>query len=257
MKKISFLTIFTISILLFSACGKVDDTQKKVPGAESGSYGPLQGMMDVKNKAEQDVNNAAKKENDQLNNAMSQIQTNNSNTSTNMNQSQTSAEELVSKYKNATIKTSFGNIKVRFYGSDSPITVANFINLSIKGFYNGTKFHRVIKDFMIQGGDPNSKSGDPSTWGTGGPGYSFKDEINSHKLVKGSLAMANSGANTNGSQFFIVTAVSTPWLDGKHTNFGEVVSGLDVVEKIGNVATGMNDRPTENVIVESIEVSEQ
>lgn len=153
----------------------------------------------------------------------------------------------------AVIKTSMGSITVKLYGSDSPKTVANFAKLATDGFYDGTRFHRVIKDFMIQGGDPLSRDVSmKSRWGTGGPGYTFADEINTHKLVRGSLAMANAGANTNGSQFFIVTADATPWLDGKHTNFGEVVSGMDVVSKIEGVATEGQDRPVKDVIVESI-----
>jgi len=153
------------------------------------------------------------------------------------------------------IRTNLGTIRVKLYSGDSPKTVENFIKLAGQGFYDGTKFHRVIKDFMIQGGDPLSKDdAKKEYWGTGGPGYQFADEINNHKLVKGSLAMANAGPDTNGSQFFIVTAQSTPWLDGKHTNFGEVVGGMDVVDKIGNAATGENDRPLENVAVESIAV---
>jgi cyclophilin family peptidyl-prolyl cis-trans isomerase len=146
-----------------------------------------------------------------------------------------------------------GSITVKLYGSDSPKTVANFAKLVKDGFYDGTRFHRVIKDFMIQAGDPLSKDVTmKSRWGTGGPGYTFADEINTHKLVRGSLAMANAGANTNGSQFFIVTADATSWLDGKHTNFGEVVSGMDVVSKIEGVATEGPDRPVTDVIIESI-----
>ncbi len=163
-------------------------------------------------------------------------------------------EDLTKTYSQAIIKTSLGNITVKFYASDSPMTVNNFLNLAKAGYYNGTKFHRVIKDFMIQGGDPLSKETDTSVWGTGGPGYQFKDEINSHKLVLGSLAMANAGPGTNGSQFFIVTVPETPWLDGKHTNFGEVVSGLEVVKKIEAVATGVNDRPVTDVVVNSVEL---
>lgn len=154
-----------------------------------------------------------------------------------------------------TMKTSMGDITIKLYASDSPKTVANFVKLAKEGFYNGTKFHRVIKDFMIQGGDPQSKDDTKmSLWGTGGPGYAFADEFNSHKLVKGSLAMANSGPNTNGSQFFIVTADATPWLDGKHTNFGMVTSGMDVVMKIGTTPTGASDRPVTPVVVNSISV---
>jgi len=165
-----------------------------------------------------------------------------------------SQENLLQQYSQAMIKTSQGDITVKLYNEDSPVTVNNFLNLAKSGFYNQTKFHRVIKDFMIQGGDPLSKESDVSVYGTGGPGYKFSDEFNSHKLVAGSLAMANSGPNTNGSQFFIVTASETPWLDGRHTNFGEVISGMDVVKKIEAVQTGVNDRPLEPVVVLSIEL---
>lgn len=163
-------------------------------------------------------------------------------------------EDLTKKYSQALIKTSMGDFQVKFYTTDSPVTVNNFLNLAQAGFYNGTKFHRVITDFMIQGGDPLSKGADTTVYGTGGPDYRFNDEFNTRKLVLGSLAMANSGANTNGSQFFIVTAPETPWLDGRHTNFGDVVSGLDVVQKIGTVATGVNDRPQVDVVINSIEL---
>ncbi len=138
----------------------------------------------------------------------------------------------VSENTKAIIKTNKGDITVSFYVKDSPKTVNNFINLARENFYDGILFHRVIEDFMIQAGDPNTKNKPQETWGTGGPGYQFEDEINSHKLVRGSLAMANSGPNTNGSQFFIVTTDETPWLDGKHTNFGEVTDGLDIAESI-------------------------
>lgn len=163
-------------------------------------------------------------------------------------------ENLIAQYDGAVIKTNFGDITVKFYADESPVTVNNFLNLAKAGFYDGTKFHRVIKDFMIQGGDPNSKDDDWSNDGTGGPGYQFQDEINGHKLVRGSLAMANSGANTNGSQFFIVTAEDTPWLDGKHTNFGYVVSGMDLVDKIENVEVNENDHPLKDVIVNAVEL---
>jgi cyclophilin family peptidyl-prolyl cis-trans isomerase len=171
--------------------------------------------------------------------------------------SQKQLENLAAQYDSAVLKTNFGDITLKFYYQESPVTVNNFMNLAKAGFYNGTKFHRVIKDFMIQGGDPNSKDNDWSNDGQGGPGYKFQDEINTHKLVKGSLAMANSGPNTNGSQFFIVTASSTPWLDGKHTNFGYVSSGLDVVDKIEKVKVNENDHPTEDVIINSVELIKQ
>ena len=173
----------------------------------------------------------------------------------NQNQPMPANGNEVETISQAIIKTSLGDITLKFYNEDSPKTVANFAKLAKEGFYDGTKFHRVIKDFMIQGGDPLSKDDSmKSRWGTGGPGYRFNDEFNSHKLVRGSLAMANSGPNTNGSQFFIVTAEATPWLDGKHTNFGEVIDGMDVVDKIENVQTEGPDRPVEDVIIELIEL---
>ncbi len=171
-------------------------------------------------------------------------------------QNQTQLEPLSDQYNQAVLKTNFGDIKVAFYADESPVTVNNFLNLAKKGFYDQTKFHRVIPDFMIQGGDPNSKDDDWSNDGQGGPGYQFQDEINEHKLVRGSLAMANSGPNTNGSQFFIVTAEATSWLDGKHTNFGYIVDGIEVVDKIEAVNVNENAHPTEDVIIESIELLE-
>lgn len=159
----------------------------------------------------------------------------------------------------AIMKTNFGDIRLELFFKDAPAAVQSFVKLAQSGFYNSTKFHRVIKGFMIQGGDPNSKDDNWDDDGTGGPGYTFKDEINSHKLVQGSLAMANAGLDTNGSQFFIVTAESTPLLDGKHTVFGKVVEGIDVVFKIENVETdpSRDDHPTKDVIIESIEITVQ
>lgn len=156
----------------------------------------------------------------------------------------------------ADIQTNFGVITVELFANDAPKTVENFIKLAESKFYNGTKFHRVIKDFMIQGGDPNSKDTDWSDDGKGGPGWAFEDEINQHKLVRGTLAMANSGPNTNGSQFFIVTAKETSWLDGKHTVFGRVVGdGMDRVDKIELVATNKNNHPLEDVVIENMVIS--
>ncbi len=154
------------------------------------------------------------------------------------------------------MSTNYGDITIELYPAKAPVTVANFIKLANEAFYDGTKFHRVIKDFMIQGGDPNSRNSDWSTHGTGGPGYQFKDEFNDVKLVAGILAMANSGPNTNGSQFFIVTADATPWLDGKHTAFGKVISGMDVVGKIQNVEvdSGRGDHPVKDVVLQKVSV---
>lgn len=160
----------------------------------------------------------------------------------------------INKMQTAILKTNLGDIKIELFEKDAPKTAANFVKLAKEGFYNGTRFHRVIKDFMIQGGDPNSKDDNWSNDGMGDPGYKFEDEINSNKLVRGVLAMANSGLNTNGSQFFIVTAESTPWLDGKHTAFGRVIEGVDVVDKIEALKIYENDNPRGGVTVNSVEV---
>ncbi|OGC46753.1 MAG: hypothetical protein A3A94_01940 [Candidatus Portnoybacteria bacterium RIFCSPLOWO2_01_FULL_43_11] len=156
----------------------------------------------------------------------------------------------------ALIKTNLGDIKLELFPSEAPKTVENFIKLSESDFYDGVKFHRVIKDFMIQSGDPNSKDDDWSDDGTGGPGYGFNDEINQRKIVKGTLAMANAGPNTNGSQFFILTAEAAPWLDGKHTVLGKVIEGMDVVLKIGSEETDKSrgDHPIKDIIIEDIEI---
>jgi cyclophilin family peptidyl-prolyl cis-trans isomerase len=148
----------------------------------------------------------------------------------------------------ATMNTTEGAITFELLDEDAPKTVENFRRLSSEGFYDGLTFHRVIKDFMIQGGCPRGT-------GTGGPGYAFEDEINQHKLVRGALAMANAGPDTNGSQFFIVTADSCPWLDGKHTVFGRATAGMDVVDRLEGVATDDADRPTEAIAIASIELS--
>jgi cyclophilin family peptidyl-prolyl cis-trans isomerase len=149
----------------------------------------------------------------------------------------------------AVFTTSAGEIRCELFAADSPQTVGNFVGLARQGFYDGTIFHRVIPNFMIQGGCPRGT-------GTGGPGYQFADEINDRKLVRGSLAMANAGPNTNGSQFFIVTAEATPWLDGNHTNFGRVVSGQEVVDAIGATATDRSDRPVEEQKLISVTIEE-
>jgi cyclophilin family peptidyl-prolyl cis-trans isomerase len=143
--------------------------------------------------------------------------------------------------------TNHGPIELELFEDDAPKTVENFVKLSEDGYYDGLIFHRVIKDFMIQGGCPQGT-------GTGGPGYEFEDEINDHKIVRGALAMANRGPNTNGSQFFIVTIDAAPWLDGKHTVFGEVRSGMEAVDSIEGAETGAQDRPTQDAVIERVEV---
>jgi cyclophilin family peptidyl-prolyl cis-trans isomerase len=149
----------------------------------------------------------------------------------------------------ATMQTTEGEIAFELFDEDAPKTVENFKKLTNDGFYDGLTFHRIIKDFMIQGGCPQGT-------GTGGPGYTFEDEPNSHKVVRGALAMANAGPNTNGSQFFIVTADACSWLDGKHTVFGEVRSGMDVVEKLDGVSTDGGDRPTDPVGIVTVAISQ-
>lgn len=190
----------------------------------------------------------------QNNNKINNSINNNLNNQNNNMRTLDGQKDLAKEYSKAEMNTNLGSITFEFYADESPKTVNNFMNLASDGFYDGTKFHRVIKDFMIQGGDPNSKTDNTATYGTGSPGYKFADEFNNKKLVSGSLAMANSGANTNGSQFFIVTAPATPHLDGVHTNFGYVVEGMDVVSQIENSETGPRDIPREAVIVNSIKL---
>src|SRR4051794_11879657 len=148
----------------------------------------------------------------------------------------------------ATMRTNQGDIVLELFDDDAPKTVANFKKLAADGFYDGLIFHRVIPDFMIQGGCPQGT-------GTGGPGYTFEDEANDHKIVRGALAMANAGPNTNGSQFFIVTAEDASWLDGKHTVFGRVTSGMDVVDTISTVPKDSRDRPHDEVRIEAVRIS--
>jgi peptidyl-prolyl cis-trans isomerase B (cyclophilin B) len=149
----------------------------------------------------------------------------------------------------ATLHTNAGAIVVELHDADAPKTVENFRKLAGDGFYDGLAFHRVIPDFMIQGGCPEGT-------GTGGPGYTFEDEFNDHKIVRGALAMANAGPNTNGSQFFLVTKDAAPWLDGKHTVFGKVVDGMDAVDAIEGTPTDGRDKPVEPQVVERVELSE-
>jgi peptidyl-prolyl cis-trans isomerase B (cyclophilin B) len=147
----------------------------------------------------------------------------------------------------AVLHTNHGPIELEFFDDDAPKTVENFRTLAANGFYDGVIFHRVISDFMIQGGDPTGT-------GMGGPGYEFEDEINEHKIVRGALAMANAGPNTNGSQFFIVTADEATWLDGKHTVFGRVTGGMDAVDSIESTETDASDRPLADARIERVEV---
>ena len=148
----------------------------------------------------------------------------------------------------ARLTTNHGTIDVELYPADAPKTVDNFVKLARDGFYDGVIFHRVIPDFMIQGGDPTGT-------GAGGPGYTFEDEFNDHKVDRGALAMANAGPNTNGSQFFIVTTDAAPWLDGKHTVFGRVTAGMDVADSISELPRDARDKPHDDVVIESVSIS--
>jgi cyclophilin family peptidyl-prolyl cis-trans isomerase len=149
----------------------------------------------------------------------------------------------------AAMRTTEGVIVFELFDDDAPETVKNFKKLASEGFYKGLTFHRIIKDFMVQGGCPEGT-------GTGGPGYQFADEFNDHKVVRGALAMANAGPNTNGSQFFIVTADEAPWLDGKHTVFGEVVEGEDVLDRLNKAPTGAADKPDPPILISSVEIGD-
>jgi cyclophilin family peptidyl-prolyl cis-trans isomerase len=151
---------------------------------------------------------------------------------------------------NATLHTNHGPIEVELYADAAPATVENFVKLAGDGFYDGVTFHRVIPDFMIQGGDPTGT-------GSGGPGYQFDDEANEHGIERGALAMANAGPNTNGSQFFVVVADACPWLDGKHTVFGRVTEGMDVVDTIAGAERDHMDRPLDAVVIERVELPER
>ncbi len=245
MKKILTITLVLAIALTLSACGteKQEDLSENVNETANDSL--IQTPVVPLTQKSNSINQIELTPTD--NTGASSIATNN------MERTLKDQKDLFKDYSGAIIKTNQGNIEVKFY-PESPITVNNFMNLAQSGFYNETKFHRIIKDFMIQGGDPLTKKADTAAYGTGGPDYKFADEFNSHKLVAGSLAMANSGPGTNGSQFFIVTLDATPWLDGKHTNFGEVISGMDVVNKIEGAETGARDLPIQDIIVKSIEL---
>lgn len=170
------------------------------------------------------------------------------------NRSNIQTKTMIKKSTNVILETSFGNIEVALLDDKAPKTVENFLKLTKSGFYDKTKFHRVIKNFMIQGGDPYTKGEDVSVYGTGGPGYKFDDERNDIKLARGIMAMANSGPNTNGSQFFIMTARQDIQLYGYYTPFGKVISGMDVVDKIESVETNEKDRPLTSVFLKKVTI---
>jgi len=247
------ISLLLLGVLVLAGCSQEEAIKKNT--VDSPILNPVantQQMVDLKNQAQKNIQDSVNKENDKLNNSLNE---------SGMNDTQNVLGDnsaLVKKYALATIKTSLGDIKVRFYGDKTPMTVGNFLKLAQDGFYNDTKFHRVIKGFMIQGGDPNSKNADTSDWGMGGPKYRFNDELTGKETYpQGTLAMANSGPNTNGSQFFIVTASPQAPLPASYTVFGEVVTGMDIALKIENVKTVPGDRPVENVVIKGIEPLEK
>jgi len=236
-----------IIILGLSACSQKQAENKDAianPATDPGQY--TQDMVNLKKSMEQNINNSVKQENNKIDQGMEDAGLNSTNNTT---------MDYVKNYTGAIIKTSLGNIQVKLNNTVTPNTVNNFLKLADQKIYDGTKFHRVIKGFMIQGGDPNSKTADTSSWGMGGPGYKFADEITGNeKYPQGTLAMANSGPNTNGSQFFIVTASPQAPLPPSYTVFGQVVSGMDTMLKIENVPTTSPDRPVNDVVINSVEL---
>src|SRR5665647_235916 len=218
----SKIVLLSLAIILLSGCGQ--------PAASVKNTAPDSASIPVNIASNSQNTTSTSNENNNLNNKD--------------NKTMDTTTDYTKQYSQATIKTSLGEITVKLSAASAPKTVNNFLKLAVEKFYDGTKFHRVIKGFMIQGGDPNSKSSNVNTWGMGGPGYKFDDELTGKETYpQGTLAMANSGPNTNGSQFFIVTATPGAPLPPSYTVFGQVVSGMDVALKIENVKTGVNDRP--------------
>lgn len=247
------ITLLLLMIFILAGCAGQDAGKKEtIANPILDPVGNTQDMLDLKSQAEKNIQDATSKENERLNNSLNENHMNDAANALGDNSA------LVKKYAQAVIKTNLGDITVRLDGDKTPVTVGNFLKLAKAGFYDDTKFHRVIKGFMIQGGDPNSKGTNTSSWGTGGPNYRFDDELTGQeKYLQGTLAMANAGPNTNGSQFFIVTATPGAPLPPSYTVFGSVITGLDVALKIENVKTGANDRPIENVVIKNIEPLEK
>jgi cyclophilin family peptidyl-prolyl cis-trans isomerase len=248
MKKYTLFSLALLALVLFAGCGQTAQTEKQKEGAaekqdNSKLAKELEGNSSGKSQTQQTQDNSKQK-------TMQQ------------DQNITSTETpLLEKYQGAILKTNLGDIELEFSPKEAPLTVNNFYKLAEEKFYDGTKFHRVIKNFMIQGGDPNSKDDDWSDDGIGGPGYTIPAEIGLKNEI-GTIATARTGGpsnpkkNSSGSQFYINTAGNTS-LDGEYTVFGKVVSGMDVVTKIENVQTNENDHPTQDVTVESVELIEK
>ena len=251
MQKMKIGVLF-LAILVLAGCSQTDIVKNTVDNPVLNPAADAQQMLDIKNKAQQDIQNATGEENERLNNTL------NDNNMSDVAKTLGDNSALVKKYTGAVLKTSLGDMQFKFNNAATPVTVGNFLKLASAGFYDGLKFHRVIKGFMIQGGDPNSKGANVSNWGMGGPEYRFKDELTGKETYpQGTLAMANAGLDTNGSQFFIVTASPAAQLPPSYTVFGSVISGIDVALKIENVKTTTNDRPVEDVVIQGVELLEK
>lgn len=238
---------------MLAGCSQEEVKQNTVDSPVLNPVANTKQMLDIKNQAAQNIQDATNKENSNLNNTL-----NENNSMNDVAKTLGDNSPLVKKYTGAVLKTNLGDIQLKFNNAVTPVTVGNFLKLASAGFYDNLKFHRVIKGFMIQGGDPNSRSANVSNWGMGGPDYRFKDELKgTEKYPQGTLAMANAGPNTNGSQFFIVTASPEAPLPPSYTVFGSVVKGMDVALKIENVKTTTNDCPVEDVVITGVELLEK
>jgi cyclophilin family peptidyl-prolyl cis-trans isomerase len=253
------IIIVSLAILFLAGCAQNEAVKKDtIPDPITNPGGNAQGLVNLEKDMKNNIQNATNAEDQKIADALAQAEKSSNNNSNNTSKPMETNIDYTKQYSQAVIKTNLGNITVKLDAANAPKTVENFLKLSADKFYAGTKFHRVIKGFMIQGGDPNSKESNVSSWGMGGPGYKFADELTGQeKYTQGTLAMANSGPDTNGSQFFIVTADPGVGLPPSYTVFGHVVSGMDVALKIENVKTvspGQVDRPVEDVVIQGIEL---
>jgi cyclophilin family peptidyl-prolyl cis-trans isomerase len=246
----SAILLPVLAVLVLSGCSNNKD---EIANPIIDPVGHTADMIELKNDMQKNIENSIAQENKRLNNTLNENKSMGDVAKTLGDNS-----VLVKKYSGAVLKTNMGNITFKFNNAATPVTVGNFLKLASAGFYDNLKFHRVIKGFMIQGGDPNSRNANTGNWGTGGPDYRFNDELKgTEKYPQGTLAMANAGPNTNGSQFFIVTASPEAPLPASYTVFGSVVSGMDIALKIENVKTLPGDRPVEDVVITGVELLEK
>ncbi len=259
-RKIVWSSIAVVIVILISLIFIVKN-KKEITNKIDLDKEQVLSSKDLSKKQKENVNSKEEKNSNSSSKSNVNNQVNKNNQKNNMEQKTAESinMNLVETCQGVKMKTNQGTIEIKFYNEKAPTTVANFCSLAKEGFYDGIRFHRVIKDFMIQAGDPNSKDlAKKNTWGMGGPGYKFKDELpKAGEYKMGSIAMANSGPNTNGSQFFIVSGEAGVGLPPLYTLFGEVVEGMDIVNLIQNVETEGSDRPVNDVIIEGIEVLEK